>query len=215
MEKGVEMNAFVLSLAAAVCTAGAAAPAFGAPAAAAAVYEAGRCMVRRDPRAAAALILALPSDNSPADLSSLRGACAGAEGATAMQVRGAIAQALFLRDFRVFGREPQPRAVLVNLALPVESSVGGTRSAALYRWGDCVVRNDGAGAQRFLVSALRSAEESAAIAGLQTYMQACLPADTEFQVRASELRGVLAQSAYHAMYRFWTGQLEVGRRPRN
>ena len=208
------MKAFVLGLAATLGAAASSAPALAAPTVAA-VYESGRCMVQRDRRAAINLILTLPSDNSPANLSSLGSACAGAEGATAMLVRGAIAQALFLRDFRVFGREPRIEVTLVNLDLPVESSSSGSRSVELYRWGDCVVRNDGTGTQRLLLSAVSSADESAAIAGLQTYMAACMRSGTQLEVRASELRSVFAQSAYHAMYRYWTGQLEGGGRGRN
>jgi hypothetical protein len=205
------MKALVLGLAAAAGAAASFTPAQAAPTVAA-VYESGRCMVQRDRRAAVTLILSLPSDNSIANLAPFRGACAGAEGASAMLVRGAIAQALFLRDFRVFGREARAEVVLVNLGLPVESSVSGSRSNELYRWGDCVVRNDGAGLQRLLVSAVGSADESAAIAGLQTYMAACMRSGTQLEVRASELRSVLAQSAYHAMYRYSTGQLEGGGR---
>ena len=209
------MKTWVVSLAAAGSLAAIPVPAFAAPASVARVYEAGRCMVSRDRRAAAALIRALPLDGRVADLSSLRGSardCAGgAQGAPAMLVRGAIAQALFLRDFRDFGREPRTETGLVDLNLPVESSVGGTRSVELYRWGDCVVRNDAAGTRRLLLSPIGSGEEDAAIAGLQTYMSACMRAGSQLQVRQSELRSVFAQSAYHVMYRYWTGQLSARR----
>lgn len=205
---------FCLAAAAALVSA----PALAAPSVAG-VYEAGKCMVDRDRRAAAMLIRALPLDGGVADLSALQGSraggCAGAaQGASAMLVRGAIAQALFLRDFRSFGREPSMQIALVNLDLPVESSPGGTRSVELYRWADCVVRNDAAGTQRFLLSTIGSGEEDAAIAALQTYMSACMRAGSQLEVRASEVRSVFAQSAYHAMYRYWTGQL-AGRSSRN
>lgn len=195
-----------------------------APAAAAVpvagVYEAGRCMVDRDRRAAAALILSLPLDGSAADLSALgrsgaRDCVSGAQGASAMLVRGAIAQALFLKDFRGFGREPRMETVLIDLNLPTETSLSGSRSVELYRWGDCVVRNDPPGTQALLESAVGSSEEMAAIAGLQTYMSACMRAGSQLQVRASEVRSVFAQSAYHAMYRYWSGELEPGRAVRN
>jgi hypothetical protein len=202
----------LLSLAASAAAAAPLAPAGAAPPSVAGVYEAGRCMVAGDRRAAVALVRALPLDGQVADLSALRGSaadCAGpAQGASAMLVRGAIAQALFFRDFRVFGREPRTETGLIDLGLPTESSPGGTRSVELYRWADCVVRNDGAGTQRLLVSAVGSGEENAAIAGLQTYMSACMRGGPQLQVRASEVRSVFAQSAYHAMYRYWTGRLE-------
>jgi|GEM_PF-3374157 len=213
------MKQFLGSLALAGSALALPAPAIAAPASVAGVYEAGRCMVDRDRRAAIGLILALPLDGRAADLSSLSGSardCAAtAQGASAMLVRGAIAQALFLRDFRTFGREPRMTTSLINLALPVESSPSGTRSVELYRWGDCVVRNDGAGTQRLLLSTVGSADESAAIAGLQTYMSACMRAGSQLEVRASEVRSVFAQSAYHTMYRYWTGQLQAGGRGRN
>jgi hypothetical protein len=207
----------ILSLAAA---AAAAPPAGAAAPSVAGVYEAGRCLVASDRRAAVALIRTLPLDGPVADLSTLRGSAARgcaepAQGAPAMLVRGAIAQALFLRDFRAFGREPRTENGLVDLNLPIESSPGGTRSVELYRWADCVVRNDSAGTQRLLVSAIGSGEEDTAIAGLQAYMSACMRGGSQLQVRASEVRSVFAQSAYHTMYRYWTGQLEDGSGRRN
>ena len=206
---------FRLAAAGSVAAASAPAPALAAPASVAGVYEAGRCMVSLDRRAAVVLIQALPLDGQAADLSALRGSAAsgcagGAKGASAMLVRGAIAQALFLRDFRAFGREPRVESGLVNLNLPVEPSAGGARSVELYRWADCVVRNDTAGTQRLLISTIGSGEESAAIAVLQAYMAACMRAGSQLEVRSSEVRSVFAQSAYHAMYRYWTGQLEDG-----
>lgn len=214
------MKTVLLSLAAAGSAAALSAPALAAPTSVAGVYEAGRCMVERDRRAAAALIQALPLDGGVADLSALtrsgaRGCVAGAQGASVMVVRGAIAQALFLRDFRTFGREPRTEIALVDLNLPVESSLSGTRGVELYRWADCVVRNDAAGTQRLLLSIVGSPEEASSIAGLQTYMSACMRAGSQLQVRASEVRSVFAQSAYHVMYRYWSGQLEGRRGGRN
>jgi hypothetical protein len=181
----------------------------------AAVYDAGRCIVQQDRHAANALMTTLPLDDSQADLSQLRGraaACAAPlAGAPAMQVRGALAQAMFATDFRGFGHDPNPRYAFINLNLPVESSPAGSRSVELYRWADCVVRNDSAGAERLLHSAVASEEESAALTGLQDYMAACMPAGAQLTARRWELRSVLAQSAYHTLYRYWTGQLQTAR----
>ncbi len=206
------MRKFALFLAAASGWSGLSAPAIAAAPSAAAVYEAGRCMVQRDRRAAASLILALPLDGGVADLSSLRSGgarvcVAAAEGASTMLVRGAIAQALFIRDFRRFGREPNMRTAFVNLNLPIEASPSGPRTVELYRWADCVVRNDSAGIERLLLSPVGAAGEAGAIAALQTYMSACMRAGTRLTVRASEVRSLFAQSAYFTMYRYWTGEL--------
>lgn len=207
------------SLAAAACIAGLAAPALAVAPSVAAVYDAGRCMVQRDRRASAALIQSLPLDGAAADLSALRdsdalGCLPAADGVSTMLLRGAIAQALFLRDFPHLGREPLMNVGLVNLSLPVEASPGGPRTVELYRWSDCVVRNDIDTTQRLLRSAIRSSDEAAAFVELQTYMSACMRGDTQLTVRSSEARSLFAQSAYFAMYRYWTGQIGQNRRSR-
>jgi hypothetical protein len=192
------------------------APAAATPSVAAA-YDGGLCLVRQDRRSAVALMASLPLDDSQADLSGVGRAGAGCvrqlAGASSMLVRGAIAQALYLRDFRGLSREPRDDRQIVNLNLPVEMfGAPRDRTTQLYRWADCVVRNDNAGTERLLHSAIGSPEESAAIAGLQTYMSSCMPTGERLAVRASEVRSLFAQSGYHALYRYWTGQLEGARR---
>lgn len=192
------------------------APAAAAPSSAA-VYEAGRCLVQQDRRSAVALMGSLPLDDSPADLAGVgrggAGCVRGLDGAAAMLVRGGIAQALFLRDFGGFGRELRNDRNLLDLRLPVEATPGmpGDRTTQLYRWADCVVRNDSAGTERLLRSAVGTPEERTAIAGLQAFMARCMPAGTELSVRAWEVRSLFAQSAYHTLFRYWTGQLQSAR----
>ena len=98
------------------------------------IYEAGRCIVQHDRRAANALMATLPLDESAADLSRLRGraaACAAAlADAPAMQVRGALAQAMFMRDFGSMRSDPDPRRGFINLNLPVQASPGGSRRSS-------------------------------------------------------------------------------------
>jgi hypothetical protein len=184
---------------------------------AAAVFEAGRCMVQRDRRAAIALFRALPFDNSRAELSPVgagaaRNCADGASGASALMVRGAIAQALFQRDFRgAMGHEPRPGQDPVDLGLP---DVAGPRAAGApesYRWADCVVRNEPDATARLLRTDVGSPQESAAISGLQLYMAACMAQGAQISVRQSEMRSLFAQGAYHNSYRYWTGQLRDAR----
>lgn len=208
------MKRFIVPFAAAMLAAlpGAAAAAPGP--ATAAVYDAGRCIVARDYGRALGLILALPLDDRAADFGALHGSAAEScaadiAGASALLVRGAIAQALFIRDFGGFGHDPRSNARLVDLALPVQDSAGGSRALDLYRWGDCVVRNDPGATQRLLASATGSAEERAAMAELQPFMNPCMPFGTQLTVYLTEARAVFAQSAYNAMYRYATGQLRV------
>lgn len=177
------------------------------------VYDAGRCMVERDRHAAVGLLGTLPIDATQADLSDLPAGLAERCGrrlgsVTGLHLRGAIAQALFLRDFGSFGVEPRRSTPLVNLSLPVQDSPSGDRAIELYRWGDCLVRNDGIHVERLLASSIGSRTETQLIASMRDYMAACAPAGAQLAVHPGELRSVLAQSAYQSMYRYWTGRLE-------
>lgn len=209
----------------AICSllAAGAALAMAAPAAAAAaadngetarqIYDAGRCMVDRERHTAVGFLRAVPVDSEDADLSllpdSLVERCASGLGsAKALHMRGAIAQALFMRDFGGFGLEPRRSAPLVNLDLPVQDSPEGSVRTELYRWSDCVVRNDAHHTERLLQSSVGSRGEAAAIEGLRDFMAACAPAGSQLSVLPIEVRSLLAQSAYHSMYRYWTNQLD-------
>ena len=176
------------------------------------VYDAGRCIVDRDRRAALNLIAAQPLDADAVDLSGrspeLASRCAaGLEAANPLHLRGALAQALFFRDFGGFGLQPGRGVALLNMNLPVQDSPPGTETENLYRWADCVVRNDGPHTERLLESRIGSRTESAAIDGLRAFMAACMPQGEELRVSASQLRSVAAQMAYHSMYRYWTRDL--------
>jgi hypothetical protein len=180
-----------------------------------AVYDAGRCMVQRDRRASIALFRALPLDNVAADLSTLGSSsareCAGAvAGASAMLVRGAIAQALFARDFRG-SISNGPRLDPIDLGLGVASAPGGSPATEAYRWADCVVRSDPPAVEHLLRSDVGTPAESAAMSGLQLHMAACMASGAQFSVRQSEARSLFAQGAYHTGYRYWTGQLRDAR----
>jgi hypothetical protein len=181
------------------------------------VYEAGRCIVQRDRDAAFRMMQALPIDGDAAEVSSLPTGDADrcVQGMTSVQslhLRGAIAQALFFRDFGGFGLEPMRGRSLVNLNLPVQDSPPGTPTIDMYRWADCLVRNAAPDAERLMSSRVGSTQEQAAVRGLSAYMAACTPAGAELRVQTSDLRSVVAQSAYHSMYRYWTRDLQATRR---
>lgn len=176
------------------------------------VYDAGRCIVDRDRRAALSLVVAQPIEGDVVDLSGLspdlRDRCASAiESASPLNLRGAIAQALFFRDFEGFGLQPGRGVSLVNLNIPVQDSPPGSDMVDMYRWADCVVRNDAGHSEALMRSRIGSRQEAAAIAGLSPYMQACAPEGADLRVSAAQLRGVVAQAAYHSMYRYWTRDL--------
>ncbi len=176
------------------------------------IYDAGRCLVVTDRGTAVGLLGSLPMEEGDADLSQLpervaRRCAQGLGTVASLHLRGAIAQALFFRDFGGFGEEPRRSAPLVNLNLPAQSSPPGNGMTELYRWADCVVRNDIAHTERLLTSTVGSNQEAAAIEGLRAFMSACAPAGQQLSVRPSDLRSLVAQSAYASMYRYWTRQL--------
>jgi hypothetical protein len=79
---------------------------------------------------AVGFLQSVPVDSETADLSllpqNIHQRCAeGVGSAKALLIRGAIAQALFFRDFGGFGLEPSRAIPLVNLALPVQDSPEG------------------------------------------------------------------------------------------
>ena len=176
------------------------------------IYETGHCMVVSDRRTTVSFLQSLPIDDGDADLtrlpSTLQRRCAqGVSSANALHLRGAIAQALFLRDFRGFGLQPQRSIPLVNLNIPVQSSPPGTGMTELYRWADCVVRNDIGHTERLLQSRVGSSNESAMVEQLRPYMQACA-GEQSLAIRPADFRSLVAQSAYNSMYRYWTRQLD-------
>jgi hypothetical protein len=177
------------------------------------IFAAGRCIVQQDRRAAVGFLQSVPVDSETADLSllpqNIHQRCAeGVGSAKALLIRGAIAQALFFRDFGGFGLEPSRAIPLVNLALPVQDSPEGSIRNELYRWADCIVRNDADHSERLMQSRVGSDAEATMIGLLRPYLEVCAPAGAQFSVAPAELRAVIAQSAYHSMYRYWTRQLE-------
>lgn len=196
------------------CAAALAVPALPAIAATAPIdqiYAAGRCIVQHDRDAAVDLILALPLGRERSDASVLAanvGRCGRAIGSVpAIHLRGAIAQALFFRDFRGFGLQPSRSIPLVNLDLPVQDSAPGDTTNELYRLADCVVRNDGPHIEMLLATRPGSENEGRIMALLAPYLRACAPGDAELSLARSDLRSAIAQSAYQSMYRYWTRQL--------
>lgn len=176
------------------------------------IYDAGRCIVDNDRRTAVSFLQSLPIEEGEADLTLLpdsltRRCLRGLGMVDSLHVRGALAQALFFRDFGGFGIEPGRSVPLVNLNIPAQSSPPGTGMVELYRWADCVVRNDIGHTERLLQSRVGSQNESSAIEGLRPYMQACAGTES-LAVRPADFRSLVAQSAYNSMYRYWTRQLD-------
>ena len=170
-----------------------------------ALYDMGKCIVRKDRKAAMELMSSLPLTGD----ANLSGSVGGASSclnqasvpANAVTVRGAIAQALFIRDFNEFGVDPRPGANLASYQLPIE--------AGLYRWSDCVVRQDADAITILLRTPVGSRREAQLLERIKPQMEACLPTTERLAIAPSQLRSVLAQSAYNVAYRYWTNQLSA------
>jgi hypothetical protein len=188
-----------------------------------AAWEVGRCIAGdRDAAAAVVGLLPLSGDGMSASAAARIAATGCARGEvralSPVLVRGAIAQQLYFTDFREFGTEPRNRGRWIDLALPVESEgePAGDATAQLYRWADCVVRNDTAATEKLMRAPLGSRQEAQILQSMQPYMSACLDPDARLAVAPVELRSLFAQSAYHNLYRYWSGELrqtglELGR----
>lgn len=193
-----------LLAAAAICLPTAAANAAPGGANARSVYDMGKCIVRKDRSAAIELMSSLPLTGS----ANLSGSVGGASSclalasgqANSVTVRGAIAQALFIRDFKEFGGDPG-RGTLASYALPID--------AGLYRWSDCVVRQDTSAITLLLHTEVGSRQEAQTLERIKPQMSACLPTAERLAIAPSQLRSVLAQSAYNVAYRYWTEQLSA------
>ncbi|MFN3945585.1 MAG: hypothetical protein ACK4K7_11715 [Allosphingosinicella sp.] len=178
------------------------------------IYDAGRCIVRSDRRAAVRLMSSLPLDGVADVNASQLGGAAGCVSpalgrSSSVLLRGAIAQELYLGDFGEFGVEPRNRRILVDLNLPVDGDLAGAPAGTgeLYKWADCVVRNDTENTERLLRTRVGSRQEATVIETLRPYMSACIAAGTRLTVAPSELRSVFAQSAYNTLYRYWNREL--------
>ncbi len=168
------------------------------------VYDMGKCIVRKDRNAAIELMSSLPltgAANLSGNVGGASSCLASASGAAnAVTVRGALAQALFLRDFNEFGADPG-RAALAGYSLPIDSG--------LYRWSDCVVRQDTGAITTLLHTDVGSRQEAQLLERIRPQMSACLPTTERLAIAPSQLRSVLAQSAYNVAYRYWTEQLSA------
>jgi hypothetical protein len=179
-----------------------------------AVFDAGQCLVQHDRASAVTLMRTLPPAGSAAQAGTLARngmeCAASLAGEDSLMVRGAIAQALYLRDFGGYAIEPRDMRALAAFTLPIDDSAG-SQADPRYRWADCVARNDPDDTDRLLHSAVGSDSEARAFESFRPMMSVCL-GDGQMALAAGEVRALLAQSAYYGLYRYWNGQLRGARR---
>ncbi|MDB5720050.1 MAG: hypothetical protein JWP15_668 [Alphaproteobacteria bacterium] len=178
------------------------------------VYEIGQCIAAKDRDAAAALLRDLPFGTGSFTLDGARlgGAArclAQPQPVRARTMRGALAQALLLRDFPRFGIEPRvaPR-LFARLDLPLEPRAGvDARTANLYKLADCVVRNRAIESEPLFRSGLGSGVEDRVIDSFGPTIAACQKLSAPAAISRADFRGLLAEAAYDVSVRYWSGQL--------
>ena len=148
-----------------------------------AAYEAGRCLVAQDRRAAVACMARLPLGDTAADLGGVAAGrafvTAGASSRCSCAARSP--RRCSIRDFRGSSASRSTTADR-DLNLPVELGAPPDRTIRLYSWGDCVVRNDAAGIDRCCARD-RLGRRACRAWGLQTYMSNCMRDGQQLSVR--------------------------------
>lgn len=182
------------------------------------VYDAGRCIVRADRSAAAQLLRTLPSSGEVSVDSGQLGDAAkclgGSATVSAMALRGSVAQALFLKDFDRFAVQPQVASHLfADFDVPTDKTPGADpRTVAMYRLGDCVVRNEAMKMESFLRAGVGSAQEDQLFEYFGPIMSACQAGQEPLRISRAALRSVFAQAAYKVSVRYWTDDMYTASR---
>lgn len=161
----------------------------------------GRCVVSTDREGALRLFSTLPPSDAAVDLSSHAACAARSTGtASAMAVRGGIAEALYKRDFGEAMMEPRrapERLAQLNLL------EGPGDAVERFRLGLCVARSAPDAVDRLLAMPPGSTRERNAIGRLAPEFAPCQPYGLTVTLRRGNIRALLAQSAYVVHTRYW------------
>lgn len=175
-----------------------------------------KCAVTKDRAATAAAARKLPLNSDPAtvDAASLHDAASCAKGAPveakSMMLRGAIAQALYRIDFRDAGMEPRtPVRNFADLGWPAigDKDPHTDQGVALFKLADCIARNDVNNVDVLMRYPFGSDNAHKLLDKMQPYIQACFPKGATITVGRDTLHAAIAQGAYYASTRLWSGKL--------
>ena len=181
------------------------------------IYALGRCIAGADRSAAGEMLRRLPlADTRVAVADSNLGRAGkclkgGAPTVSSVQLRGAVAQALLLRDFPHFGVPPKiSEGMFARFELPVDDATStgvDAKTASLYRLADCVVRNQAIKTETLFRSGPGSALEERVIDNFAPTILACGADVRKLTVSRAHFRSLMAQAAYNVSVRYWTGKL--------
>jgi hypothetical protein len=113
--------------------------------------------------------------------------------------RGAIVEALLLRDFSAVGK---PRgahvAAVVSMNAPAKHGLEpiAPRVEAMLALAECIVKTDPARSFGVFSTEVAGPAEDAAVRSLTPAISQCLPPGFEFTLKAPVLRSFLAEAAY-------------------
>ena len=173
----------------------------------------GKCVVEADRSAAITLFQRTPADSSMIDPRTAQtgGAVACGNNAApmpAMQMRGAIAEALYYRDFREAGMQPRRAAGdFATLNLPE----GAADPDGVFAVSRCVARARFTVVDKLFAMPAGSRREHDFIVDLMPYFSACQPKGTQVSIRLGEIRALMAQSAYEGNVKYWANQTAAAR----
>ena len=171
--------------------------------------KAAQCAVSADRESAADALGDLGFATTPATLDAARlgkGAKCAAGGLTgpSIDVRGALVEALYKRDFREFGVQPhQSQGNFVQVRLPEGAGDADGRGAVAM----CVARSAPNLADRLFGTVPGTQRESDAIAAVVPYFRACRPSGSPLALTRGEMRALIAHGAYETSVRFWAGKM--------
>jgi hypothetical protein len=173
-------------------------------------YEHGACLVKREGEAAEKILATAPETlqyftaylkaDGPARC--FEGGPKGPWKLHNNAARGAISEALLLRDFSAVGVARGTRAAAVFDAAAPDAAESGTapggaaRARAFLRLAECVVRLEPVNSFALFSTTVVSAEERAAFRLLVPALGDCLPPGLEIQMRPPVVRSYLSEAAY-------------------
>ena len=172
-------------------------------------YASGQCLVARNGVQAEAIL-----DTRPQSLDFLgafltadtRTRCFDQRRAAVMHenaTRGAVAEALLLRDFSAVGtpRGKHVAKVFMPLRSPVAPAAGEKRAIAFLEITECVAEKEPALSFQLFSTEIGSREETAAVRALVPALGACLSKGLQVPMNASYVRSFLAEAVYRVSVR--------------
>jgi hypothetical protein len=176
-------------------------------------YEHGRCLVKREGKLAEKILAVAPDSRDFLHVflaADKQAQCFTDASPTAPKLhgnasRGAVVEALLLRDFAAVGvlRAPRAAPVFDLAADPGPAALGPVdrRARAFLQLAECAVELEPVKSFAVFSTPVAGPEESAAVAALVPALGQCLPPGLELAMRPPMLRSYLAEAAYRVSVR--------------